>query len=252
MPKQEDWNNEEFEEDGSSEFYGEEIKGEEILQDGTYYTDVVQEAQNKKKFTIAAIFLLVVLVIGGLGFVGKKYIIDNPDAAPEPTPTASAPAEEPEEYTPDYTEATLPTQQLIESPSEVPNSITAFVEGESIQTGEGTTITFNNADITATVNECVVERVSDYCHVAEINSSGTEYYVYFLKDAVNSRFFENAQDFEVTDVEGISAAATMVITSMNGSETPVLLLVEQSGSGMMVFSTDNNMDSLKQLQENIN
>lgn len=252
MPKQEDWNNEEFEEDGSSEFYGEEIKGEEILQDGTYYTDVVQEAQNKKKFTIAAIILLVILIIGGLAFVGKKYIIDNPDAAPEPTPTASAPVKEPEEYTPDYTEATLPTQQLIESPSEVPNSITAFVEGESIQTSEGTTITFNNAGITATVNECVVERASDYCHVAEINSSGTEYYVYFLKDAVNSRFFENAQDFEVTDVEGIPAAATMVITSMNGSETPVLLLVEQSGSGMMVFSTDNNMDSLKQLQENIN
>lgn len=252
MPTQQNWNDEEFEKDDSSEFYGEDIKGEDILQDGTYYTDVVQEAQNKKKFTIAIIIIFAVLIFVGLGFVGKKYIIDNPDAAPEPTQTVTAPVEEPEEYTPDYTGATIPTQVLIKEPSETPKSITAFIEGESIQTSEGIAITFNNAEITSTVNECVVERASDYCHVAEINSSGTEYYVYFLKDAVNSRFFENAQDFEITEVNGVPAAATMVISSMNGSEMPVLLLAEQSGSGMMIFSSDNNMDSLKQLQETIN
>ena len=252
MPTQEDWNDEEFENDGSSEFYGEDIKGEDILQDGTYYTDVVQEVQNKKKFIIAVIIIIAILIVVGLGFIGKKYIIDNPDAAPEPTQTVTAPVEEPEEYTPDYTEATLPTQQLIENPSEAPKSITAFVEEESIQTSEGIAITFNNAEITATVNECVVEKASDYCHVAEMDSSGTEYYVYFLKDAVNSRFFENAQNFETTEVKGVPAAATMVISSMTGSEMPVLLLAEQSGSGMMIFPTDNNMDSLKQLQETIN
>ena len=252
MPTQEDWNDEEFENDGSSEFYGEDIKGEDILQDGTYYTDVVQEVQNKKKFIIAVIIIIAILIVVGLGFIGKKYIIDNPDAAPEPTQTVTAPVEEPEEYTPDYTEATLPHNNLLKTPQKHQKALQHLLKKKVSRQVKGSQSHSTMLKITATVNECVVEKASDYCHVAEMDSSGTEYYVYFLKDAVNSRFFENAQNFETTEVKGVPAAATMVISSMTGSEMPVLLLAEQSGSGMMIFPTDNNMDSLKQLQETIN
>jgi len=244
----------EFENNEGTEFYGEEVKGKDILQDGTYYTDVVQEAKNRKKVVVTVTIILSIALIIGLAILGKKFIIDNPEETPsQPTPTTSTEqVEEPKEYTPEYVAPENPMTELLPETQPVKGKTTAFVENNTIQTSDGDNFTLNNLIITATLNECIVEKPADFCNVAEITSENNDktYYAYFLKDAVNSKFFENPENFEALETTN-GAAAKMTISTLNGESTPVLVMAQNTGSGLMFVSADNTPESITALEEAI-
>lgn len=236
------------------EFYGEEIRGEQILQDGTDYTDIVEETKNKKRIIIISIIATIILATAGLAYLGKIFILDNPEDREPQEPTVTQQEETAiEEFTPDYKAPSNPVTELLPE-TEVDNKeIKAFVNDNQIQTSDGTNITIDNATITETVNECKVSNPADFCNIAEISINDKEnYYGYFLKDALNSKFFETPENFTTIEIENTPAAATMTISTLDGNKTPILLLIQSNGSGIMFISEQNTAESLTELQNNIN
>lgn len=240
-------------ENEGQDFYGEEIRGEDILQDGTDYTDIVEETKNRRKLIIISIVIAIILATAGLAYLGKTFILDNPeDRVPQETTVTQQEETKVEEFTPEYKAPSNPVTELLPETKTDNKEIKAFVNDNEIQTSDGTNITIKNTTITKTVNECKVSNPADFCNVAEISiNDGDKYYGYFLKDALNSRFFEAPENFTTVEVENAPAAATMTISTLDGNKNPILLLVQSNGTGIMFISEQNTVESLTELQNNI-
>lgn len=229
--------------ENESEFYGEKLHGAEILQDGTHYTDVVQKEINKKRITVGIIVAVALVVIVGIILFFTNVVFDNPEPKVQETSTVTeeAPAEENiANPTPDYEDPAQPMTNLVEEIPEVNNDeeVTAFVEENSFQTSTGNILTFDELDAQGTVNKCLVQDSTDFCYAGNIDK---EYDAYYIKNAINSRFFEAPQNFTIVESDELTAA-TMTIETLDGTATPVLVVVHDDGSGYMFVNKDKNDD----------
>lgn len=231
-----------------------DIDPNDILKDGTDYTDIVEKYKNRKR-NIAILSIILAIILGLTIFFGSKYILENPEVKKEEPKTTVSQSSEPEEIpslSPDYTQPPNPVSDLVPNRPEPNNEeIKAFVEKDTIQTSHGNIITISNADISSTIHECSVRNATDFCNVGTITFNNSEYYGYYLKDAAGSRFFENPAAFKEVSINGATAAATLTVNAINGSDTPVLVIVESDGTGFMFVSSDNNDASLNSLAEAI-
>lgn len=243
MNDKEQWN--------ESAFDGEDIEADELLKDGTDYTDVVEKHKNRKRNTIIATITIIALIAVGI-FFGSKYLLENKEIeTPEPTTQVSEPVEEIPSQTPDYVEPENPVANLLPNRPEISkDEIKAFVENDTLQTSHGTIITIPNSETQATVHECSVRNTTDFCNVGTIKSNDKTYNTYFLKDAVGSSFFIEPADFQEIQIDG-TKAATLTINTLDGTNTPVLVIVQADGTGFMITSTDNDLGTLTTLAETI-
>lgn len=244
MNDKEQWNESAF--DGEDD-----IKADELLKDGTDYTDVVEKHKNRKRNTIIATITIIALIAVGI-FFGSKYLLENKEIeTPEPTTQVSEPVEEIPSQTPDYVEPENPVANLLPNRPEISkDEIKAFVENDTLQTSHGTIITIPNSETQATVHECSVRNTTDFCNVGTIKSNDKTYNTYFLKDAVGSSFFIEPADFQEIQIDG-TKAATLTINTLDGTNTPVLVIVQADGTGFMITSTDNDLGTLTTLAETI-
>lgn len=244
MSNKEQWDN-------NSAFDGEDIESDELLIDGTDYTDIVEKYKNKKRNTIIVV-LSVFAVLAVIVFFGSKYLLENKEIEqPEPTATVSEPAEEVPSQSPDYTEPENPVANLFSNRPEISkDEIKAFADKDTLQTSHGATITVPKAKIEETVHECSVRNATDFCNAGTIKFKKNEYNAYFLKDAIGSSFFVEPTDFAEVEIDGVKAA-TLTIDTLDGTATPVLVIIQSDGTGFMITSSENNSDSLVKLAETI-
>lgn len=248
------WDNEPKNND--SAFSGEDLSNENLLRDGTDYTDVVQTYKNRKRNNIILAVVIIGVVVIGL-LLGGKYLLDNPEAKKPEEPAVSEPIETDTDApldleSPAYQSPTNPVSQLLPDRPEVTNNeIKAFVENDTLQTSHGTILTIPNSSISSTVHECSVRKATDFCNVASINLNDIAYNGYYLKDAAGSRFFEAGKNFAPVEVQGAAAAASLSINTLDGTETPVIVVLQQDGTGFMFIANDNDPASLLLLSETI-
>lgn len=243
------WENENADE--QSVFDGDDISQEELLRDGTDYTDIVEKYKNRKRNTIIAVVCISIIAAVGI-FFGSKYILENPEVEkPAPTAESTEPTEEIPSQSPDYTEPSNPVSSLFaEKPENDNDEITAFVENNTLQTSHGTIVSIENSEISSTIHKCAVRKSTDFCNVGTVVLNDTTYHSYYLKNAAESRFFEEPADFQEIEIPGI-IAAILTIDTINGNSTPVLVVVEQDGTGFMFVSESNDTESLNTLVESV-
>lgn len=119
------------------------------------------------------------------------------------------------------------------APEVLPGESKATIATNSIQTTDNKILSFNNINLEGSIKECAVTDPIDFCYVGkttDINSN-----IYYLKDAVNSRFFQDAENVQPIEVVGALSAATMDI-DFSGQKSRVIVIVADNGSGFMIVT----------------
>lgn len=234
-------------------FEGEGFTEADILKDGTDYTDVAEIYKNRKRNNILITIAVVALIAVGI-FAGSWYLLSNPEAKKEPSnpaPVEATTSNEPQttETVPPYDKPNNPVTELLPNLPETNNDeISVVAENNTLQTSHGNILTITDAETFSTVHKCSVRKETDLCNIAEVFVNDITYNSYYFKNAAESSFFNNADNFQTVEIPGAAAAATMTVSTIDGTPTPILVILQDDGTGFM-FSTDN--EDLTTLSESI-
>lgn len=163
----------------------------------------------------------------------------------EQSSTIEAPAEELVEVQSDSEEEVVddsipqsfenPVKSLTEEFSPVePGKVEVVVDKDNLVASPGSVLSLDpSLGLKAPEMDCVVENKGDFClgGIAKLKDSQLD--LFFLKDAVNNRLFDEATNFETVTVKGASKAFSMILGDDSDSKA-VLLLVNKDGSGFMI------------------
>lgn len=222
--------------------------GEEYIKGLNDYTDIIAKDQKKRTLKAIAVSVGSIAALVLLGF--GVYMLMNDSEGREPTGPETTIKEqiEPSTNTPNTSETTapapetptLPLLSLIETPKDTSKAQVKVEIGQnSISTTAGTTANFGNSTTTPPDTNCLVRAASDFCYAAELKTDKTTAHIYFMKDAAHSRIFENPKNFQKTSVNGATAAATMNVSVGSENNKPVLAIVFEDMSGLMItFDTE--------------
>ncbi len=131
--------------------------------------------------------------------------------------------------------ASLPLTSLyLNAPKVMPGVVTTSVLDDTITTSTNHSLTITRLPLEPASTACQVTQPTDFCIAARGNVAGTQIEIYYLKDAVHSRLFENPTDFNpITTPKGKSATLTIQIGE---KKYPALIMAHEDSSGWMIIS----------------
>lgn len=214
--------------------------------------DPVAALNKRKKLRIIIISALVIIALLASGFLVYRVYSNQLDQEQRLAEEEQRKLEEEQaraEFEPNlplldsYGDKTPPSTDVDTISLEV-NDDGAFVSSE------GDVFTHNSGEFIEAEIECSVSRSTDFCFAGELDTDDQTMHTYFLKNAPNSRLLEHAENFETVDVKGASTAAAMTI-QLGGEATPVLVVVQQDGSGYMIAAPDASQDTVRNIAQDV-
>lgn len=223
----------------------------EVITSSSSTTDYVEREKRSKKMKIVLLCLLgfaVVVVLGYGVYLLMQEDHSDPSSGTNPAVTTTAQPSTAATGTQQNTKKGLPLLSIVPNPvsvSDGPASLTA--SGSAFTTSSGISVNFTNGKVTPPTTACSITDTTDFCFGGTVTLANRKSNVYFFKDIVHSRFFENAESFKKVGVDGSTAAATMRIATTSSNPQPVLVVVLKDGSGVMIVSpagSDSVVDSI--------
>ena len=195
--------------------------------------------KEKPKKNFRWILYLVYILLGAAFIVCGMILarelegIKNPEPSPQPSVTQTAPQPKPSE-----TPSGTAMQNLYpDAPAVRSGEVQISIQNNSISTSYGTQISFNDAvKILDPKNKCTVSQPTDFCIVTEIESQKKLQQVFFFKDAVHAKIFENPEHFEQLDFPNAKAALTTVM--IGDKQVPAIVIVHKDSSGWVITQED--------------
>lgn len=214
------------------------------------YTDHIdKERQQKRIFKIVSVLIVLALILAG-SFMLYTTVFSNNNEVGETyfDKGQSLELQQSEDYianinAPFY--EMYPNAPIVEA-----GQILTQVDGKTITAGANV-LTFTNSEISSIINSCEVIQPTDFClaGIAKFNNSDVN--IYFMKDAVRSRLFENPALFEKFEVNGSPAAALVEIV-MGTEKGNVLVVANKDSSGfMLALPNDMPMDEIQALSKDL-
>lgn len=216
--------------------YGKE--NSDFMKDPTDFSDPVAEERRKKRIKTIALSALAIIFVAALVY-GTYYLMtkDNkPDAAPKSTPTQTVSSEQASQVA-----AKNPLGKLYPNTAKVEEGqVTVSVNKDGIAaSSDGNTLKAKEGKLQSASDPCTLSQGDEFCLVASGNNKKQSYDVYYLRDAANSRLFENPKNFQKTTLSGAAAAATLKM-SIGDKEFPALATLNRNSSGWMVIFKNGN------------
>lgn len=209
---------------------------DEIMKDPTDFTDVTAVRNRNSALKWGSVVAGTIVIALGAYFGVSALTDTNGDSdsisAEEERPSSNPAATDPE----------APNRPLLDIYPEAPEVSsgisTAIATGSTITTSENSALTINGITLVAAENECSVNAPTDFCLAAVSSEDVQTVHTYYLKDAANSRMFENPTNFTPVEVPGASAAAALDIALAGGKMTPIVVVVLPNSSGFMMALPD--------------
>lgn len=197
--------------------------------------------EKKSKVNIILFIIIVVVAFVVIGLVFGIGINGKSKAKNSPSPVESSPNSQ-------YQAMEGPLEKVFTN-APVPNVSTTTVsmspDGKNFTTSDGAILTVpvdgdqsGLRSFTSANPPCSVSTESDFCLAATtVDGSGKEMNMFFFKDIVHSRFFDNATNDKIMTDGTIRGSMTI---SLNGKVTPVYVYAFDNSSGIMLTAVDGS------------
>lgn len=235
-------------EEGKDSVFDNALNNDEVFFNAKDYSDIVLKDKNKKRTMILVTIFFLIIIIGGAIFFILSLINSTEDNNSYVVPQSEVEYQQSNDYIENINkplEKLYPTAPTVEH-----RVIDVNVENGKIIAGENK-LTIKNVPIEKTEVGCEVTEPTDFCLAGLAKFDKQDINIYFMNDLINSRLFENPEQFKELSVEGSPAAAAIVI-EMGGEKGVVLAVANTNSSGYMIAVPDSmSMDQINSLASQI-
>lgn len=213
------------------------------------HDDPVSKQKRRKKIRILVISILLLLGLVAGGFL--VYRIYDTQVAQQRQMEEEQARLEQERQEQSAFEPTLPVRDAY-GDSDIPTTdvttIVSTVDDGDFVTSEEYTLSHAEFNLRAPEIKCTVSRGTDFCFAGELRTGDDNPGVntYFLKDAPNSRLFEDAENFATVELQGASLAAVMTM-QLGGEDTAALIVVYDDGTGHLFTAPNGDIPFMESL-----
>ena len=223
-----------------SAFYPDEkMNVDKLLQQKVDPTNYSSTSNSRSHYVILGLAVIGVGVIIGLAVLVINVLASQ--KANNPNPDSAVSTEAVTETSP--TPVTPPKNPLSASLPTPIKTITGKIDSQATDTifkAGDMTLTVRGAKITGAVTSCSVVDPTDFCLAGNATLGEKTAQVYLMKDAANSRLFENPSNFQQLTVPGAVTAASMNVALIGNTPTPIIVVVASNGSGYMLTLPDTD------------
>lgn len=224
------------------------LSKEEITQKAKDDIDYVEKDRTFKRIKFIGGIVIGAIIVTALAFVFFKFSLPD-ESTPTPTEPESNTTQSGEQQS-GTAQTEKPLLETVQNPPEIGASsskVSSTVIDNGFETNEKQGFTVTDAKTTAAQETCEVQGSTDFCYAGEMALKDNTYNVYLLRDALHSRFFENPENFKAYTDKGTSlTVATMKINLDGSTPTDILVIVNKDGSGFMITSTNDSIQTLLQ------
>lgn len=197
-------------------------------------------SERKRLLALSAVALVVLAIAAALVLSFSSSEETSTSPAPSPSPTTSTPR------TSAPGVSYMPLMEAFPNAPEPPVEImTAAVSRNAVRSSGGSNLTISGRTLQGTSAPCSVVESTDFCISSRVSGSPAAD-IYFLKDAVRNRLFENPKDFEKATVAGSPAAGTLSLPIGKTSRAAAVIVNEDS-TGWLLLLADNDKSAMKSL-----
>lgn len=234
--------------------------GEEFMQDPTSSADPIETSKRNKKLKIFGLTLLGLVTLGLVVFLSLQFFEDSEEPtgitppmqtqAPLPNDQAdpTAPVQEP--VTP---ETENPVQDLYpDAPTVRAGEVAITLNENTVETSDGDKFALEGSELELPTYICKVNmETTDFCLAAKGTVGETVFNVYYLKDAVNSKLFQDPNYWVELEVAGSSGAGLLPLPMGADSEFPTIVALNSNSSGWMAVFQEADQDKVEEFASRI-
>lgn len=221
------------------------VPGEDFMKDPTDFHDPLPGIKFRRKLKVTVAVLVVLCLIVGAVFFYTSMLRENKEKrsnaneGAKQTTTTIAPKELDKPLKP-------LVDQFKDAPEVSSGEVNVTVAGNTVKSADGHFLTINNGLVAPAVTECVVTEPTDFCLTAQGAVGAHIFDIYYMKDALNSRLFENPETFEKVEVANASAAGVLPL-SMGSDARSSLVMVNEDSSGWLIVLENGEIAIAKDL-----
>lgn len=218
-------------------------------------SSTVSDAQKRNKSTeikrrrviVSSILIaLMILAIVAVAVVHESHNKNKPVVSPTSNASASAMNNTHSPFLKDV------PQEQISLQSKSMNNVSTMVSNGVISTSSKNVLKISETSITSSSGSCTVQKDTDFCLAGTTHYKNSDFDIFFIKDAVYSRLFENIQNFEKLSIRNSMGSGVFNLAFQNGNPS-TLAIVNKDGSGWMITGTSSNENEiLKEMASTIN
>ena len=218
------------------------LKGKDFMIEANDDHDAAEDFQKKKTIKLIAFLTICVLAIAIGSFFAVKYVLSSKISNNSSvSPTASISTQAKKSSNPSHNSKNVILEKFNNAPIVEPEEQTVTVNKNSFDTENGSVLAIDNAQVNASQTACTVTNPTDFCYAGNISLNNNSSYVYYLKDAAHSRFFEGAKNTKMQSVTGASVAMSLTM-DFGGQNMKALVIVAPDSSGYVVSIPSNVTD----------
>lgn len=225
-----------------------EEEGQDYLKGTTDFTDYAEIQKKKKTYKIIALVvsIIIVAIICAIIAISINPLQEDPDTQNSTNPQQSSQQNNPQKSN-DNNNPLLNNFTNAPTPNES-QQISVNVEKNAYVLSTGYSLNIANGKVYQTATPCNVTNTTDFCLAGDSTLQDKQLYIYLMKDAVHSRFFEKSVNFEKIDIEGSATAGIMDI-NLSGESKKVMVIVNKDSSGFMIVLPDDNQQTISMIQK---
>lgn len=206
---------------------------EDFVKNPTDFTDpAAEETARRKRNLIIMIVSGILIVILALFFIWEIFLSDKDDKIikDQVTPTPSS-------TTTKVTDSSS-TKPLLKQYSKAPKVDRAerviAINKNTALDNKGASLTILNGAITPASSPCKTQEPTDFCLVGKGGlADKTSFDIYYLKDGVNSRLFEEPENFAPLSIPTSPSSGSMDLL-LGSTKSTVIATISKNSSGWML------------------